>query len=559
MKGMSIKRFSRELGIPVKKLIVQLNEAGVKVSNGSDTINNQHKLKFLKFLQARKNRPVADPAKSIDKEIPEKKEEPLQVAGVLLDELKGFDGLKELDGLLTGLMAKQKVQALIKDDGLERVVDLIFYLVKSAGSEAQLPAAAMLGRLAAVARSRGDVVYERVSNLFTQEPEPIESLEDGDAKAYAASIITHIDASWTRDYGLRQIILIDTADNARKELLSASLKQEGSISNWLNAISEQADQLKSIANPNSRLKRVRRLSRAMSETAQAWRGEVGKDAGDSLAGSIRALIKGKREELDQEVLVEAVDNLLSILVRIIELRFSTALYPETYAALEQGKRVLGPGLWRNILNESEIIVDLRMALLEAGLVLARQNKTDKGIMAVMAASWGSRPQITAAIKRHFAEAMDLSVEVADWWRSAGEIAESVAEVKHEIKNEEDVQIGSLLIEVERNKEPIKKVQKAIVPYLAMADTRYAETLKEALNGCLTTSQIVRRLARMRKLTMQDEEATIIEYNSMEHEMLGGHQSGVRKVKIMRNGVKTSFSGQARTIVKPWVEPYTEED
>jgi len=59
---------------------------------------------------------------------------------------------------------------------------------------------------------------------------------------------------------------------------------------------------------------------------------------------------------------------------------------------------------------------------------------------------------------------------------------------------------------------------------------------------------------MRKLTKTDLKGERMEYNPMEHEMLGGHKPGVRRVKVVRDGIKKEFAGKIKTLVKPWVEP-----
>jgi hypothetical protein len=58
---------------------------------------------------------------------------------------------------------------------------------------------------------------------------------------------------------------------------------------------------------------------------------------------------------------------------------------------------------------------------------------------------------------------------------------------------------------------------------------------------------------MRKLTKTDLKGEHLEYNPLEHEMLGGHQAGIRRVKVVRDGIKKEFAGKTKTLVKPWVE------
>ena len=45
---------------------------------------------------------------------------------------------------------------------------------------------------------------------------------------------------------------------------------------------------------------------------------------------------------------------------------------------------------------------------------------------------------------------------------------------------------------------------------------------------------------------------ILEYNPLQHEMLGGHQLGVRKVKVVRDGIQKDFNGKIKVLVKPRV-------
>jgi len=125
--------------------------------------------------------------------------------------------------------------------------------------------------------------------------------------------------------------------------------------------------------------------------------------------------------------------------------------------------------------------------------------------------------------------------------------------EHKFGNNEDQQIGSLLIEVESNKEPMEKLSRAVVPILEISDPVLASTVKSAAAGYAEIAQTARRLARMRKLSKTDLKGERMEYNPLEHEMLGGHQPGVRLVRIVRDGIRKEFGGKVKTLVKPWVQ------
>jgi hypothetical protein len=174
-------------------------------------------------------------------------------------------------------------------------------------------------------------------------------------------------------------------------------------------------------------------------------------------------------------------------------------------------------------------------------------------MAVINIAYGSHSQSTNAIQRHFADVHDADPEVREWWIAGGNVTQANRTSEHKVGNNEDQQIGAMLIEVESNKESMEKLSRAVVPFLEISDPVLASTVKRATAGYAEIAQTARRLARMRKLTKTDLKGELLEYNPLEHEMLGGHQPGIRKVRVVRDGIRKEFGGKIKTLVKPWVK------
>lgn len=540
MPGITVKKLARDLNRPVGDLIDQLQFLDFDISSEDDLVTNEQQLCLLK----QSSKPGAGPKNS---------------SNISIADLQSAPNLTALNDLLTQAMAGRTIQALIKDEDLQTVVDTI---IERSGDEAQpLLAAAMLGRLAAVARqaARADSIYDRADQVLMEEPPSLATLADGDGKQkhYAAQVLSRVSAAWVSSYRYREALAIDTADNARRELLSANLIHEGNMADWLAAISQHAGELSGISNAETRLKRIRRLFSVMRDVADSWRNDVGAEAGPRLADCLKAFLTGKLADLDQAVLFETLDHLLAILVRVIELRFSNALTAPTYVLLDQGKRLFGQVLWSRFVSQSAILPELRIALLEAALVIARQTRTDKQIMGALGAAYSSRSQLAAAVKRHFEDAQDLDPDVAEWWRSAGEASGDRRHVEHKVGNTEDQQIGALLIEVESNREAMEKLGRTVVGYLEISEPVLASTVKKAVDGYQGIAQTARRLARMRKLTKTDLKGGCMPYNPLEHEMLGGHRPGISRIKVVRDGIQKEFGGKIKTLVKPWVEPESE--
>ena len=471
--------------------------------------------------------------------------------------IQSANNLRSVNRLLTQVMAKQKIQALIKAEYLAIISDAVMDLALAGDgddAENRLLAAAVLGRLSAVARTRDAVVFKRISELFEAAPLPIETLADGDEKYYAALSFAAIKADWLVDYCHLQSVLIDTSEKARRVLLSIALREAGSLSDYWQMNQPALVELCAIESNETRYKRIRRITSASSEIVREWQGEVGSDAGLALANWLSAVVKSSKNDVEEEILTDTLDDALAMLLRIIELRFSNALLAPTYSMLDSARDAFGKQGWTDLLRSSKNMDKVRTALKEAALVLARQDKTDPALMDVLSTAYYSLAQVMPAIISHFADAHDLNPETRAWWEQGGKVKSSQRNVDHKMGNSEDQQIGSLLINVEESKTVMEKLERAVVPFLEISDPPLAETVKKAAGGYSEIAVAARQLATMRKLKHMDLKGQVLEYNPLQHEMLGGHQLGVRKIKVERDGIQKEFGGKIKVLVKPRVSP-----
>lgn len=470
-----------------------------------------------------------------------------------LHEALAATNIQEVEAILNRSMAGQRIQALIKAEGLDLVVAHILALANK-DSTIELMAGAALARLAAVARgTREREVHVVLPALFTVRPPSIETLSTGDDKAYGAIAIGHSRAAWLSDYCIVEAVSIDTAEEARRELLARALDECGSLSRFLRELERRSELVREISNVESRLKRTRRIFAAVVDILGPWKGELGHEAGTALGDCLAAFLRGASESTESDVLTGVIDAALLILSRMIERRFSCAFDSTSYAVVERAQQSNRLG-WHTFLGQSASIGGLQTHLLETALVLVRQNRTDTRIMEAIAVAFGSRSRAALELKKHLTGAQDADPTVRTWWEGGGVVEQSQRVIDQKFGNNEDHQIGSLLIEVESNKEAMEKVSRAVVPILEISDPVLASTVKNATAGYAEIAQTARRLARMRRLSKTDLRGERLEYNPLEHEMVGGHQAGVRLVRVVRDGIRKDFGGKIKTLVKPWVEP-----
>lgn len=471
--------------------------------------------------------------------------------------IRNASDLRVVDEILTKSMAVQTIQLLIKENNLAIVCDAVMDLAligDGNDDENRLIAAAMLGRLSAVARGRESVVFARLGELFESMPLPIDTLVDGDQKYYASLSLSQLDAPWLIDYCSEQAVITDTAEKARKVLMSIVLQHADSLSGFWQQSHPAFDRLKTIASDDTRYKRVRRISTAVLEAIKAWDGEVGQDAGLALADWLSALLRTSKTNAEDAVLADILDDVLAMLLRIIELRFSNALLAPTYTMLDKARTSFGRERWSEVIRLSKNLEKVRTCLKETALVLARQGRTDKAVMDVLCSAYYSRSQVMPAINAHFSQAQELDPDIKEWWVKAGSVKESLRKAEHKMGNSEDQQIGSLLINVEESKTVMEKLERAVVPFLEISDPPLAETVKKAAGSYSEIALAARQLAAMRKLKHMDLKGAVLEYNPLQHEMLGGHQLGIRRIKVERDGIQKDFGGKVKVLVKPRVVP-----
>ncbi|MEZ9901802.1 hypothetical protein [Vibrio breoganii] len=464
--------------------------------------------------------------------------------------------IEDVNRILTQSMADKTIQGVIKDENLASIIGHIVTIGltnKNPASIDRIRAVASLARLAAVARSRQHEVYSHIKSLIHSRPCAIELLSDSDEKHYFASALLYIEGSWVTEYCLEQSTLVDTSENTRKKLIELGLGRSKSLEDALQSSAINFSLLAEIESEDTRIKRAKRLTKAWAEIIDRWDGETGNHVGIKLADWLRAILALTSKPNASSELIPIVDDTFSILKRSIELRFSQALVSETYQVLDVARNNLSSNTWNEFNRDSIHLPKIKTNLKEAALVLARQSRTDSDIMKLLSKAYYSKSLVVSALKRHFGQSKDIDPDVQLWWLSGGKEVTRKREATHEFGNSEDQQIGTLLIEVESSQHVLEKLERAVVPFLEISDPPLASTVKRATTGFADMSQISKQLARMRKLTVTDMVGQVIEYNPRQHEMLGGHQYGVRHVKVVRDGIQKEFGGKTKTLVKPWVE------
>jgi hypothetical protein len=466
--------------------------------------------------------------------------------------------LRELDAYLTEVMAKQQIQTILKDsDLLDSVLAAVERLSDGTDGTESLTALAVLGRLFAVARGKDEEgrIHTLALSLAKKEPPSFEVLADADEKTYAAQVLSWVGEDWVVGYAAKEAVKIDVGEPARRKLLEVVVKGEGSIASALRTCASACSPLDLISNPESRAKRAKRISGALVDILQAQRNQPGDLPGAALSKLASTLLPTAKQSVADDIAFGITDDLLALLVRIIELRFSLALEAATYDVLATCRRSLGRDVWMRFLRHSVQAEQVSVSLHEAALVRARQGRTDADLVSALLVIHGDRATLTRRLGHHFPSTLELDPGIKSWWVSGGVRAAHVdKEIAQPLSVTEDQRIGEALIVIEAIDPSIRYIASTVAPELEFSNPQAAAALTRVASSFKTLAQNFRQLARMRRLRLTEMNGEPIEYNPSQHEMLGGHLDGVRQVKVIRNGIEKQYPNRSAILVKPWVEP-----
>jgi hypothetical protein len=459
--------------------------------------------------------------------------------------------------------AARTLSSAVENEKLNKLVTKIVESVSSASEAEKLCAASALGYLSfsPSVKNREEVVFSPMESLFTKAPPPLSTLnietsdQNSDRRRRAAVALAHSKAEWLVDYCAESAILEESnSDLPREQLINNVLSQLGNLTDLFDTLKSKALLFKEIEDIEQRFTRVKRFFESVVKVINEWTGPCGESPGESLADLFSVTHRGVSEKVESGTRYDIADSAQNILNRIIELRFSYAMTAETYAVIFAIKRTMDTARWVSYLKAPKAIELTRINLLEAMLVLARQGREDATFANLIVDVFGHRATAKSAITNQLKHYLDIDPEIRGWWEKVGRV--SVSRGKREQRNDVTVdhQVGALLIETEDAKEAMEKMGRAVVPQLKLSNPLLAATTSKASKGYGEIARIARQLGRVCKLNVTNNKGDIVEYNRRLHEMLGGHQPGVRKVRVLRNGVEKEFGGEFKTIIKEWVEP-----
>jgi hypothetical protein len=415
----------------------------------------------------------------------------------------------------------------------------------------RLLAVAIAYRLGKTSKPVMRMLKQIAASELVRELPPLELLTGGEDRYYASLSIMDADGPWVAHYAANGIAREDRAESVTAALamrLFADLPVSDAIA--LVAGSLSAVTFTTEKPSESAAKRLRRVVAAIRRTIVAKAIPPGRDIGRSLRrlfdspfGGVGALPEGKVSQM-------LASECCGLVHDILRTQLTVVADPEVYRSLQAARSWITPALWPRFVKSDAGAASVRAALEDAILLLAKQGVTDQSLLDALLLFFANREEAAASTAQIAQQNEGLDKDVREWLVRFGRarttpVLSSMAEARD---SHSDVAIASLLVLAESLRTLLGNVEAArnqTAPILMDRLSRDVDRL---------TSEVI-RLAGSRHLTIRLAPGEVVEYSQNAHELIGGRQMGVRKVRVVQPLVERRGSdGVSAVIQKAIVEP-----
>ena len=255
-----------------------------------------------------------------------------------------------------------------------------------------------------------------------------------------------------------------------------------------------------------------------------------------------------REELTEEI--------IGLLYDLLRTQIYVITDEKTYSCLTLISRWHDKSYWPVFVKESENCRLVSKIVSDSILLLAKQNMTDSKLFEQLSHIVGGREEAQKITAKIADKNPDLQPSVRDW------LARGARQRKTKILNyleesdqySSDSTIALALLGTHRFSEVVSNISHDSIIELKMFESKLGGDIEKLLKSSKKLSEDIENIARKRNLLLKYTVGERVEYSSISHELITGHEEGIRWVKVVRPLVeRKSLSGSREIIIKALVE------
>lgn len=465
--------------------------------------------------------------------------------------------LDEQVSALNGLIAARQLSRATKTPDFTKGVEkLIEYVGDPDYPSQRMIALAAICRIASIVKRSRAHLSDALATALSNPLPPLQSVSDPDNRLYIVSAWRYSQGAWWKSYLSITAVEEDSAERVRQKSLEGLIALSPNLSAVISELHEPLSSLRfRTEKPNdSMARRVRRLASALRIAFSKSGVEPGFDAGAKLANLLKSAFRLTGAPTHHRTAVELAEEVGKLVHEIVRARFSLATSPTTYAAVHEVHSWFEPSDWEGFTQESKSYALLSRDVREALNLLVRAGVSDNELFSTLTVAIGSLDRARVIGRELADELKGLPEHLRNWLLGKAPRTRSSLATESQERTLDEV-IGELLIDAARFSELSQALRRDTLPEIAVVAPQIADSVGAFIILCESMTNTVRLLANRRHLQIRGTNGQELEFSPLEHEMVGGPQAGVRRVRLISPIVEAAASdGTLRIVRKGLVEP-----
>ena len=461
---------------------------------------------------------------------------------------------------INSLIKQKKLHSAAKSPAFQAGLQKLAAFASGNNSERdRLLAVAILARIGRIVKPVHKQMNQLLSKAFAEPLPPLDLLDDPDDRFAVISAWRFAPAEWWAAYlATAAVEQENTAERMRSESIQGLLALASDLVSAIGQLRAALLRLRfDTADPATST--GRRLHRILSTLRTFYSQEPiepGQNAGVVFAKWVNETFRSVGPPTDSETRTEVAEEAARIVHELVRARFSLATSPSTYAVIDTLHSWYKPYEWASLAEKSPALSLLRADISEALRLLIQAGITDDRLFEKLVQTVESSKKAREIARKLAEEAPGLPEPVRRWLLGSTPLKESPLATESQQRSVDEI-VADLLIDTLRLSEMAEAAEREILPEMAVVAPRLADPLAAFVRQCQRTLNDLKYVAEKRSLRVRGNTGEEVDFSPLEHEMLGGSQPGVRRVRIVRPVVEAaSADGVARIVRKGLVEPAT---
>jgi hypothetical protein len=459
---------------------------------------------------------------------------------------------------LTRLIKIRKIHAVSKTPEFERwLIHLGETATLRKEPEERLLAVAALTRISATVSALRPQIARTLSAALAETLPPLDMLKNPDDRTYVAKACSIAQAPWCAGYLANAAVVEDSAERTRLECFRSLLKLLPNLQAVLEYLRDHIlDFEPAKESPGDSVgRRLRRILAALRRAISSKVVDSGPAPGDVLAEVLRLPFRRHDPPSAYEIIGALADEAGTLVHELIRTRFSLAVDAETYKPL----RVVRGWLdyrWSEFVQSSNPLESVRRDLREAITILAKQGKTDNELADALEVVCGSRREARSVMAQIGEETVGIDETVRSWLLNSSTprlVSEIASESPSYAIESQRLYEASLLAELFLDAADLIKalgvIGQKVTDGPGRAHLEELTDLDSLIAKAGATADVAISFAKRRSLELRGEVGEEVEYSPLEHDLIGGFRTGLRRVRIARPAVAYRSPDSAPIIVK----------